>query len=118
MKGQNADAHSKTTAREILDDFRGESLHAWVTGFGTGGTLKGGQGAQAGGSVDDEVFDIVAVAAARAFFTKVLDGLGAQADVAYRELAPELREALTVGRPIAGDDERQERPSARPAAEA
>lgn len=37
----NAEVHSRTTAREILDDFRGESLHAWVTGFGTGGTLKG-----------------------------------------------------------------------------
>jgi len=37
----NADAHSRTTAREILDDFDGESLDYWVTGFGTGGTLKG-----------------------------------------------------------------------------
>lgn len=37
----NADYHSKTTAREILDDFAGEKLDYWVTGFGTGGTLKG-----------------------------------------------------------------------------
>jgi len=37
----NADMHSKTTAREILDDFAGERLDYWVTGFGTGGTLKG-----------------------------------------------------------------------------
>ena len=37
----NADYHSRTTAREILDDFAGESLHYWVTGYGTGGTLKG-----------------------------------------------------------------------------
>jgi cysteine synthase A len=37
----NADFHSKTTAREILDDFRDEPLDYWVTGFGTGGTLKG-----------------------------------------------------------------------------
>jgi cysteine synthase len=37
----NADIHSATTAREILDDFAGERLDAWVTGFGTGGTLKG-----------------------------------------------------------------------------
>ena len=37
----NAEVHSRTTAREILDDFRGEPLYAWVTGFGTGGTLKG-----------------------------------------------------------------------------
>jgi cysteine synthase A len=37
----NAAYHSKTTAREILDDFDGERLDAFVTGFGTGGTLKG-----------------------------------------------------------------------------
>ena len=37
----NADMHSRTTAREILDDFEGERLDYWVTGFGTGGTLKG-----------------------------------------------------------------------------
>jgi cysteine synthase A len=37
----NADVHSRTTAREILDDFRGERLDYWVTGAGTGGTLKG-----------------------------------------------------------------------------
>src|SRR5471032_1783131 len=37
----NADYHSKTTAREIIDDFKGERLDYWVTGFGTGGTLKG-----------------------------------------------------------------------------
>ncbi len=37
----NADMHSKTTAREIIDDFEGERLDYWVTGFGTGGTLKG-----------------------------------------------------------------------------
>jgi cysteine synthase A len=37
----NADVHSATTAREILQDFDGERLDYWVTGFGTGGTLKG-----------------------------------------------------------------------------
>jgi cysteine synthase A len=37
----NADYHSKTTAREIIADFAGERLDYWVTGFGTGGTLKG-----------------------------------------------------------------------------
>ncbi|HEX6057677.1 MAG TPA: pyridoxal-phosphate dependent enzyme [Gemmatimonadaceae bacterium] len=37
----NADMHSRTTAREILTDFAGERLDWWVTGFGTGGTLKG-----------------------------------------------------------------------------
>jgi cysteine synthase A len=37
----NADVHSRTTAREILADFAGGRLDYWVSGFGTGGTLKG-----------------------------------------------------------------------------
>jgi cysteine synthase A len=37
----NADMHSRTTATEILADFAGQRLDYWVTGFGTGGTLKG-----------------------------------------------------------------------------
>jgi cysteine synthase A len=37
----NPDMHSRTTAREIVDDFAGRKLDYWVTGFGTGGTLKG-----------------------------------------------------------------------------
>jgi cysteine synthase A len=37
----NPDVHSRTTAREIIADFKGEKLDYWVTGYGTGGTLKG-----------------------------------------------------------------------------
>ena len=37
----NADVHTATTAQEILADFADERLDYWVTGFGTGGTLKG-----------------------------------------------------------------------------
>jgi cysteine synthase A len=37
----NPDIHSRTTAQEILADFEGEALDYWVTGYGTGGTLKG-----------------------------------------------------------------------------
>jgi cysteine synthase len=37
----NANMHTRTTAEEILDDFADTTLHYWVTGFGTGGTLKG-----------------------------------------------------------------------------
>ena len=33
--------HAKTTAREILEDFKRDKLDYWVTGFGTGGTLNG-----------------------------------------------------------------------------
>jgi cysteine synthase len=37
----NAAMHSRTTAPEILADFAGDRLDYWVTGYGTGGTLKG-----------------------------------------------------------------------------
>src|SRR6188474_1692714 len=37
----NAEVHTRTTAQEILADFRGEAIEAFVTGFGTGGTLLG-----------------------------------------------------------------------------
>ncbi len=37
----NPDVHSRTTTREIMDDFKGQKLDYWVTGYGTGGTLKG-----------------------------------------------------------------------------
>ena len=53
------------------------------------------------GLSDAEIFDVVAAAAARCFFSKALDALGAQADPIFAELDPELRDVLTVGRPIA-----------------
>ena len=37
----NPEIHERTTAREILDDFKDRKLDFWVTGFGTGGTLRG-----------------------------------------------------------------------------
>jgi cysteine synthase A len=37
----NANMHSKTTGPEIIEAFAGMSLDYWVTGYGTGGTLKG-----------------------------------------------------------------------------
>ena len=37
----NADAHVRTTAPEILEAFGDKKLDYWVSGFGTGGTLKG-----------------------------------------------------------------------------
>jgi len=33
--------HEKTTAREIIDDFKADGLDYFVTGYGTGGTLNG-----------------------------------------------------------------------------
>ena len=37
----NPDFQSRTTASEIISDFAGDRLDFWVTGYGTGGTLKG-----------------------------------------------------------------------------
>jgi len=37
----NADIHSQTTAREIVDAFHDQRLDYWVSGYGTGGTVKG-----------------------------------------------------------------------------
>jgi uncharacterized peroxidase-related enzyme len=55
------------------------------------------------GLSDPEIFDVVVAAAARCFFSKALDGLGARADKKYADVEPNLQEALTVGRPIADD---------------
>ena len=53
------------------------------------------------GLTEAEVMDVVLAAAVRCFFSKTLDALGVRADASYRDLAPDLVEALTVGRPIA-----------------
>lgn len=37
----NADIHEATTGREIIDAFEGHRLDAFVSGFGTGGTITG-----------------------------------------------------------------------------
>lgn len=37
----NADVHTRTTAAEIIRDMQGEKIDYWISGFGTGGTLKG-----------------------------------------------------------------------------
>jgi uncharacterized peroxidase-related enzyme len=52
------------------------------------------------GLSDAEILDVVLAAAVRCFFSKVLDALGAEPDAKYARLDPELREVLTVGRPI------------------
>jgi uncharacterized peroxidase-related enzyme len=52
------------------------------------------------GFSDEEVLDIVLVAAARSFYSKVLDAVGAEPDPDYATLPPKLREALAIGRPF------------------
>jgi uncharacterized peroxidase-related enzyme len=53
------------------------------------------------GLSDQDILDVVLAAAARCFFSKVLDGVGAEPDAKYQALDPGLRDTLTVGRPIA-----------------
>jgi uncharacterized peroxidase-related enzyme len=50
---------------------------------------------------DRDILDVVAAAAMRCFFSKMLDALGAEPDPRFEELDPPLRRALTVGRPFA-----------------
>ena len=53
------------------------------------------------GLSDAEIFDVAAAVAARCFFSKLLDALGAEPDAAYATLEDELRQRLVVGREIA-----------------
>ncbi|HEU4743244.1 MAG TPA: carboxymuconolactone decarboxylase family protein [Meiothermus sp.] len=58
------------------------------------------EGLRAHGFTDAEIFDIAAAAAARCFFSKLLDTLGAEPDSVYLELEDDLRRRLTPGRPV------------------
>lgn len=54
------------------------------------------------GYSDADIVDIASAAAARCFFSKLLDALGTQPDLWYAEAhSRELQDLLTVGRPIA-----------------
>jgi uncharacterized peroxidase-related enzyme len=55
---------------------------------------------RAHGLSDDEILDVILAAAARCFFSTVLDATGTTPDAAFQILEPALRSALTVGRPI------------------
>ncbi len=52
------------------------------------------------GYQDEDIFDLAASAAARCFFSKLLDALGVEPDSSFNDLDPALRRALTVGRPV------------------
>src|SRR5215469_18318246 len=53
------------------------------------------------GFSDTDVFSIIAAAAARCFFAKVLDATGTLPDSSLHEVPDQLRDALTLGREIA-----------------
>jgi uncharacterized peroxidase-related enzyme len=114
-------AHGRTVARELLDE---DSLVQLVDGASTDGldavdlavmrladkVAAGGVAVTADdlaelralGLSDTDLLDVVLAAAARCFFSTVLDATGTLPDSAYRDdFAPLTLAALTVGRPIA-----------------
>lgn len=55
------------------------------------------------GLTETEIMDVVLATAARCFFSKTLDGIGVLPDARFRDLDPQLLDALVVGRPIADE---------------
>jgi uncharacterized peroxidase-related enzyme len=55
------------------------------------------------GYSDAGIFDIAASAAARCFFSKLVDALGVQPDCSFSETSEQLKSVLCVGRPISPD---------------
>jgi uncharacterized peroxidase-related enzyme len=55
------------------------------------------------GFSDTEVLDVILAAAARCFFSTVLDATGTEPDAALSALEGDLRRALTVGRSLVGE---------------
>lgn len=98
--------------RHLLDGEEGDGIDAAdlaVVAFaekvgraGADVTAQDVEALRASGLTDDEVLDVVLSAAARCFFSTVLDALGLQPDAVYRETVPDsVRDDLVVGRPIA-----------------
>ncbi|MBB5868348.1 putative peroxidase-related enzyme [Allocatelliglobosispora scoriae] len=51
---------------------------------------------------EEDILQVVLAATARCFFSKTLDAVGAEPDAHYvASVEPDLRQALTVGRPVA-----------------
>jgi uncharacterized peroxidase-related enzyme len=107
------DVGDETTLRAIVDDPSLAALEATdraVMEFATLVARDASAVTQADvqhlrdqGLADADIVDVVFAAAARTFFTKVLDALGVQADAQLGEaFDPETREKVTVGRPIDG----------------
>ncbi len=78
------------------------TLAAKVAGDAASVTAADVEQVRAQGLSEDEIVDVVLAAAARSFFTKVLDGLGVQADFQLGQtFDADVRSQVTVGRPIA-----------------
>ncbi len=61
------------------------------------------EGLRGFGLTDAEILDIVLATTARNFFSKALDAVGAEPDMVYLDLEPELRTALAKGRAFAAN---------------
>ena len=55
---------------------------------------------RAHGFSDSEIIDIAAATAARTFFSKLMDALGAEPDPEYLKMEGQLLRVLSVGRPF------------------
>jgi alkylhydroperoxidase family enzyme len=73
-----------------------------IAGRANGVTREDLDGLRRHGLSDTDILDITLTAAARCFFSKVLDGVGAAPDDAFMSLDEGLRRALAVGRPFEG----------------
>jgi uncharacterized peroxidase-related enzyme len=99
------------TVRAVVDDFRTAALEPVevavmdladkVAHDATSVTQQDVDRLRGLGLTDGEILDVVLAAAARCFFSKTLDAVGAAPDAKYSELEPEIRDTLTVGRAIA-----------------
>ena len=107
------DCGDEPTMRAVAADPTGATLDATdraVVAFATGVakdassiTAADVQRLRDRGLSDPEIVDVALAAAARGFFTKVLDALGVEADAQLGEhFDQEVREQVTVGRPMAG----------------
>src|SRR4051794_2059852 len=94
--GDSGAAEIDATDRAVMD------FAAQVAQDATSVTASDVQRLRDCGLDDRDIVDIVFAAAARGFFTKVLDALGVEADAQLGEaFDPEVRKQVTVGRPIA-----------------
>jgi len=106
------DVHDETTMQAIADDPTLSALDptdrsvmefaSLVARDAAAVTEADVQRLRDNGLTDADIADVVFAAAARTFFTKVLDALGVQADFQLgASFDPETRQKITVGRPIA-----------------
>ena len=67
------------------------------------------EGLRSHGFSDTEILDIAMTAAARSFFSKVLDASGAEPEESYQKMEESLLKTLTVGRRPGGGPKRSRR---------